>query len=722
MTEPLKVAFLWHMHQPYYLDDPTGEILLPWVRLHAIKAYYDMNRMLERHPGMGCTINVVPSLLAQIKAYEERPDISDNFLNLSRKPARELTDQERKFILQNFFMSSWDTMVRPYPGYERLLSRRGVSAGDDMIDRALKIFSSQDLLDLQTWFNLSWFGFSAAREDGLATLFEKGTGFTESEKNLVLDKQLEIMRRVIPGWQKLRARGNVEISTTPFYHPILPILMGTNIVRRSMPAVRLPGEFSFPEDARRQIQKGVEYYRDIFGDPPSGMWPSEGSVCPELIPFWAEAGLKWVATDESILFRSLAGNVPRRSLYEPYRAAYGGAEIAGFFRDRSLSDLIGFTYSKNDPGTAVQDFIGHLGRIAETAPGGTVSVILDGENPWEYYPGSGEAFLDRLYSALESDPRFRPVSLRQALLECPPRQTLANLHSGSWINADYRIWIGGPEENQGWSLVDRVRSHLESRRQSGKVSSEQLTAATEQLYQAEGSDWFWWFDDDFNSENDADFDRLFRRKLGNVYLAIGEGVPAFLEEAIHVDKEAILVKMPLALLHPVIDGGITHFYEWADAGFVDLTKSRGSMHLSRSLLHQLLFGFDAEKFYLRLDPAEQLYRYTEGLHVRVSLEGRLTRQLRFALNIGRQGSTSYEIWAPDENDEWRSIGQHREISCGEIIELAVPLSFIQSAAGEQLKFVVAIMKGNVEEDRFPKNGRVGVPIPDGNYDSINWSV
>jgi len=722
MSEPLKVAFLWHMHQPYYLDDPTGEIALPWVRLHAIKAYYDMNRMLERHPEMGCTINVVPSLLAQIKAYEERPDINDNFLNLSRKPARELTDQERKFILQFFFMSSWDTMVRPYPGYERLLNRRGVGASDEAIDRALKIFTSQDFLDLQTWFNLTWFGFSAAREENLAVFHEKGMGFTETEKNLVLDKQLEIMRRVIPAWQKLRTRGNVEISTTPFYHPILPILMGTSVVRRSMPHVRLPGEFSFPEDARHQINKGVAYYRETFGEPPIGMWPSEGSVCPELIPLWAEAGLQWVATDETILFRSLAGNAPRRSLYEPYRAAHAGAEIAVFFRDRSLSDLIGFTYSKNDPTTAVQDFLGHLGRIAEAAPGGTVSVILDGENPWEYYPGGGEDFLNRLYTALVEDPRFRPVSLGQALAESPARQTVANLYSGSWINADYRIWIGGPEENQGWSLVDRVRSHLESHRQSGKASAAQLTAATEQLYQAEGSDWFWWFDDDFNSDNDADFDRLFRRKLANVYLALGEEAPVFLDEAIHVDKAALLVKMPLALLHPAIDGEITHFYEWADAGFVDLTKSRGSMHLARSLLHQLLFGFDAEKFYLRLDPAEQLYHYTEGLHVRVSLEGRLTRQLRFPLHFGRRQLTHYDIFAPDENSEWRSIGQHREISCGEIIELAVPLSFIQSAAGEQLKFVVAIMKDNVEEDRFPKNGRVGVPIPDGNYDSINWSV
>ncbi|NLH50323.1 MAG: hypothetical protein GX444_17215 [Myxococcales bacterium] len=722
MSKPLRVAFLWHMHQPYYLDDTSGKIILPWVRLHATKAYYDMSAMLLRHPEMACTINAVPSLLAQLKAYAERPDIDDSFLALSRKPAAELDDEERRFVLRYFFMANWETLIRPYPGYSRLLDRRGIRTDEESLDRALKLFSNQDFLDLQVWFNLAWFGFTARRDPRIVPLLEKGMSFTEPDKRLLLDVQLEILKQIIPLWKKLLEAGRVEISTSPFYHPILPILVGSHVVRRSMPEVTLHGDFSFEEDARDQIREGVAYYESIFGQAARGMWPSEGSVCPEIIPHLADAGLEWIATDEAILFRSLGDGSSRQRLFEPYRAEYKGSQICVFFRDRYLSDLIGFTYAKNDPRTAILDFAGHLGRIAESAPDGLVNVVLDGENPWEYYRDGGEAFLDGLYQTLLQDKRFRPVSMGQALREAPPKQTLTKLHSGSWINANYRIWIGGPEENRAWSLVDRTRSHFETVRQAGNMPPEKIAAARRQLFQAEGSDWFWWYDDDFNSENDSDFDRLFRQKLVNVYLALDENPPAVLSEPIHVDKANLLITQPLALLHPTIDGHITNFYEWADAGYIDLTRVRGSMHLSKNLLARLMFGFDEQKLYLRLDPSDELLAFGSELQVQVQIAGRVERQIRFPLRFGARAATRYQIWAPDSGEDWRSIGEHHELGMQEIIELALPISFLQIAAGDPLSFVVRIMKGSVEEDRFPKNGRINLKVPDRNYDSINWSV
>jgi alpha-amylase/alpha-mannosidase (GH57 family) len=722
MSEPLRVALLWHMHQPYYLDDPTGRVLLPWVRLHATKAYLDMSAMLDRHPQMGCTINVVPSLLAQLEAYANRSDLDDVFLSLSRKPATDLDETERKFLLRFFFMSNWDTMVRPQPGYARLLDRRGPRGDEAALDRADKIFSPQDLLDLQVWFNLAWFGFTARRDPRIQALFEKGMGYTEADKQLLLDAQAEIVRQIIPAWRRLVDAGRVELSVSPFYHPILPILVGSHVVRRSMPDAALPGDFTFAPDAQAQIERGVAYYTRLFGRAPQGMWPSEGSVCPEIIPLVANAGLKWIATDEAVLFRSFSDGVPRRWLFQPYRAEHDGAAITIFFRDRYLSDLIGFTYAKNEPRVAVQDFLGHLGRIAEAAPGGVVSVILDGENPWEYYRDGGETFLDGLYRALTSDKRFRPVSLGQAATEAPPKRTIVRLYSGSWINANYGIWIGGPEENRAWSLVDRTRSHLAAIRQGGHVPAERLDAAFEQLYQAEGSDWFWWYDDDFNSDNDADFDRLFREKLANVHRALGENPPPYLDEPIHVDKQNILITMPLALIRPTIDGRLTTFYEWADAGFVDLSKARGSMHLAKNLLDAFLFGFDTENLYLRLDPSEELRRFAAPLQIWVHLYGPVERQIRFAFDKCGGKANCYEVFAPDGEDAWRLVERRETIAIDDVVELALPFGLLDATVGQALAVVVQIMKGNVEEDRFPKNGRVHLTVPGRDYDSLNWSV
>ena len=723
MNEPLRVAILWHMHQPYYLDDLTGRVTLPWVRLHATKAYLDMIYIMEQHPEMACTINVVPSLLAQLRAYETRDDIDDTYLNLSQKPAAELDPGERKLILSSFFMSNWDTMVRPHPGYERLLSLRGISVDPDNIDAAYGRFTNQDYLDLQVWFNLSWFGFSARRDERVAALIKKDRGYSEADKQMLLAVQAEMMSNVIPGWKRLFESGKVELSTSPFYHPILPILMGTDVVKRSTPEITLPGDFSFVQDAQEQLDRGVEFFREIFGKPPVGIWPSEGSVCSEIVPLLANAGIQWTATDESILLRSLTNAVRERDLYQPYKASYNGHEISIFFRDRYLSDLIGFTYSKNPADLAVENLTNHLTRIAENHPGETVSIFLDGENPWEYYPDSGEDFLNGLCQNLVSKKELKPVSMRQALAENPPRKTITKLHAGSWINANFNIWIGKIEENKAWTALQRARGALEIAKQANKAPAADLQTATEQLYQAEGSDWFWWFDDDFNSENDAEFDRLFREKLANIYRLLQQRVPAFLEEPFHKERENLLIAKPLALIHPTIDGQVTHFYEWRDAGFVDISQVRGSMHLSKNLLAGLFFGFDQHSLFLRLDPDEEHLRFADHqFEARIHLMGQVERQIRFPLSFHSTPIEEFQVMHQNKANEWEQIDLLPHIRVDQIGEIAIPFSILEVKPGQPLWFVVHITKGGIEEDRYPKNGRVLISVPDPDYDSINWSV
>ncbi|MBI4716130.1 MAG: glycoside hydrolase, partial [Nitrospirae bacterium] len=395
---PLHIAFVWHMHQPYYKDVVTGKFILPWVRLHGIKDYYDMAAILEDYPAVHQTFNLVPSLMEQIQDYLR--GVKDEYQEMTLKPAADLTPTERIFVLRNFFALNWDQMVFPHPRYRDLLEKRGHDGSEKAMERAARRFSTQDLLDLQVWFNLSWF--DPLFKDGdplLRELIRKGTDFTEEEKTAVMEKQLEVLGMILPEYRKLAERGQIEVTASPYYHPILPLLCDTQIARVALPGLPLPKQrFRQPDDARTQIQKAVAFHKSVFGVLPAGMWPSEGSVSEEILPMLTEAGIRWIATDEEILARSLdvhfhrglgeGGAVPE-PLYHPYLLERDNRSLAIIFRDHQLSDLIGFVYSKWDPVKAAEDLIGRLHRIRTDLSGHSdpplVSIILDGENAWEYY-------------------------------------------------------------------------------------------------------------------------------------------------------------------------------------------------------------------------------------------------------------------------------------------------------------------------------------------------
>src|SRR5918912_551660 len=308
---PVRLAFLWHMHQPLYREPETGEFLLPWVRLHATRAYYDMAWMLERHPAIRCTVNFTPVLMEQLDAYA-RGEARDRFLDVSRKRAQDLLPEERQAILRSFFMIDWETA------------------------------------DLQVLFNLSWFGFGAVEDDeGLRALVRKGRGYAEDDLRYVLEAQKRIVGEIAPRWRALAERGQVELSTPPYFHPILPLVCDTDSARRAMPDVTLPPRFSWPEDARWHVREALVSHERHFGRRPIGMWPAEGSVSPEAVEGPAGEGVRWACTDEGVLLHSLAPSTSRlRALYRPWRVQSGPAELAMLFRDRGLSDLIGFPYAR----------------------------------------------------------------------------------------------------------------------------------------------------------------------------------------------------------------------------------------------------------------------------------------------------------------------------------------------------------------------------------------
>ncbi|UCD18123.1 MAG: hypothetical protein JSV44_04215, partial [Candidatus Zixiibacteriota bacterium] len=494
----LKVAFLWHMHQPFYLNPENNQFMMPWVRLHGLKDYLDMPLLAAKY-NLKFTFNLVPSLLDQIEMYCR--GYTDRHLELSRIPARELSFDERKEILRTFFSAHYPTMISPYTRY-RQLYRKQESCGTD-INLAVEIFSTSEWRDLQVWSNLVWIDPMFRKEEPVAEFFRKGRDFTEPEKEHLLDYEIELLGRIIPTYQKLFREDKIDISFTPYYHPILPLLIDTHSAREAISDISLPQErFRHPEDARWHIRKSAEKFRSLFGTELSGMWPSEGSVSEETLRLIADNNIRWTATDQGILQYSLikSGLDPKK--YSPHCLySYKNApELRLFFRDHGLSDKIGFVYSGWEADRAVNDFISSLKEIRriheKNLDNCVVPVIMDGENAWEYFAEDGSEFLNKLYSALASDKQTAIVSFSEAAESIKPIN-LPSVFAGSWINHNFRIWIGHSEDNAAWDALNDARKSLEKyQKENPDADENRLIKAWEQFYVAEGSDWCWWYGDD----------------------------------------------------------------------------------------------------------------------------------------------------------------------------------------------------------------------------------
>ncbi|MDP3703835.1 MAG: glycoside hydrolase family 57 protein, partial [Candidatus Omnitrophota bacterium] len=509
------------MHQPYYRDLATGECTMPWVRLHATKDYLDMLKRLEPFPAIHQTFNIVPSLLDQLEEYLPPANRSDEFLDLSRKPAAELTAQDQRFLLRWFFLANPERMIKPYPRYHDLFAKRGRPMSEEDWGVAQKRFRLNDYLDLQVWFNLVWIDPWLRGQDArLAALEAKGAYFTEEEKRYVLDQHTALIAQVIPAYRHAAQRGQIELTTSPYYHPIMPLLCDSRAALTALPHLSMPAaSFRHPEDARWHLQQGLARHEQVFGQPARGVWPPEGSVSEEMVRLVLEAGISWMATDEEILWRTLKTSRAPSQLYRPHLVRRKAGQTAMIFRDRELSDLIGFVYSQWSPGVAVADFLNRLDQIHQqfrtSKDPALVSIILDGENAWESYPNDGHDFLMALYGALANDERFRCVTVSEFLQQHPVDHTesLPELFSGSWIDGNFATWIGHPEKNAAWALLAAARDALSAKSREDPA----IAAAWKSLGVAQGSDWMWWFGDTHFSAHAEAFDQLFRTALMNCY-------------------------------------------------------------------------------------------------------------------------------------------------------------------------------------------------------------
>ncbi|MDE3074048.1 MAG: hypothetical protein KGJ86_01350 [Chloroflexota bacterium] len=536
----LNVAFVWHMHQPYYRNQLTGEYMLPWVLLHGTKDYLHMVQVLEDFPAIHQTFNLVPSLMQQLADYASGEAV-DECLRISRTPVSELTGQDRRYVLQFFFSINYEKVISRYPGYQAVYQMREAALADP------ERMPEQFWRDTIGWFNLAWIDMATVRSDPVLRRLARQEHFSRGDIDLIRDKQLELLRAILPTYRRLRDRGQIELSTSPYYHPILPLLVDNHrAAGEANPHVRLPfRQFRHPEDAVEQIRRAKVLHRELLGEAPVGAWPSEGSVSQSVIYPLAQAGIRWIATDEEILNRSQGFSLRHAdgtpydpaALYSAYEVEDSGYRLAVLFRDRSMADLIGFKYQAWRPTDAVEDLLLRLHRIRQAlgkhAPEHVVPLILDGENCWEFYDNNGQDFLEGLYGELTADPDLRCVTVSEFLAEHPPARTLPHLASGSWIGGTFDVWIGEQAQNVAWDFLTRTREDLvrwETELEGADIGV--LERAWDEIYVAEGSDWFWWYYSGNEPKLERGFDRQFRTHLANVYKLMGSPIPAYLNEPI----------------------------------------------------------------------------------------------------------------------------------------------------------------------------------------------
>lgn len=749
MPHPLYVAVIWHQHQPLYKsrvhagDSLGGQYRLPWVRLHGTKDYLDLVLLLERYPKLHQTVNLVPSLILQIEDYVAGTAF-DPYLTVALLPREQLTQEHKEFIVEHFFDGNHHTLVDPHPRYAELYHQRQENGRGWCLEN----WGLAEYEDLLAWHNLAWIDPLFWDDPEIAQWLEKGRGFDLGDRQRIYSKQREILGQIVPQHRVMQETGQLEVITSPYTHPILPLLADTDAGRVAVHDMALPTHrFQWAEDIPRHLRKSWSLYYDRFGQAPRGLWPSEQSVSPAILPYVSKEGFKWLCSDEAVLGWSIkhffnrdgSGNVYEpQLLYRPYRLETPYGDLAIVFRDHRLSDLIGFTYGSMEPKRAATDLIGHLEAIARSlksqqSSGNTslddpwlVTIALDGENCWEYYPLDGKPFLESLYGILSDHPDIKLVTVSEFLDQFPPTATIpaAQLHSGSWVDGSFTTWIGDPAKNRAWDLLAEARQVLANH---PDATEETNPEAWEALYAAEGSDWFWWFGEGHSSNQDAMFDQLFREHLAALYQALNEPIPANVRHPVEV-HDTRGDHPPAGFIHPLIDGRGDE-QDWDKAGRIEVGGARGTMHRS-SAVQRLWYGLDHLNFYLRLDfqagvkPGDDLppevnllwFYPDRTMHNSpiplVDLPAAPPLNYLFHHHLGINLLTQ-TIWFQEagESLQWQSRASRAQVGLDTCLEVAVPWADLQIQPDWSVRLIVVLSDGGRYRAYLPEDALVSINVP-----------
>ena len=616
------------MHQPVY--ELEGTYLMPWVRLHAVKDYLDMVLILEKFPNLKLNFNIVPALLDSIIDYAQN-GYNDIHSELSAADTECLNDEERAFILNNFFSSNYETMIYKSENYKALYQKR---FSKDLPN--IEEYTPQELSDLMALFNLVWIDpVHYERYPRLRELWGKQYGYTKKDRIEILDIQKQIIREIIPMYKKYIQSGRIELTTSPYYHAILPILIDIKASVKSVITTEgLPASLGMLDDAKYQITSALDRIEEVFGVRPKGIWPPELCLGPKTLNLLAKEGIKWTISDEGVLANSINFDFIRDfkgNLNDPYHLLKvytyqtKESEIDVIFRDRSIPNLINFEYAGINSEMASGDLYDKIKTIQTkllVSPDANhlLTIASDCENCWENYQNDGRDFLEKFYSLLEKDDSLETVLISDYIEKDKHKKSLKKIHSGSWIDKTFQYWIGEPEKNKAWALLKKTKDDFEAFIKEHK-NNPNIKYAKRELLIAEGSDWFWWYGEPNNSGQDFVFDYMFRERLKNVYLILGLTYPQELDNTLITTIE-VPFKHPKRNISPKMDGLISSSDDWYNAGSISMLD--GPVFRENKNVDKILFGCDNNNIYFRLhvnkgsgeisfvDRINQFYIYTRN--------------------------------------------------------------------------------------------------------------
>lgn len=541
--QPLNVVLYWHMHQPDYRDLRNGEYHLPWTYLHTIKDYVDMVAHLENNEQARAVVNFAPILLEQITDYAQQLEdylhhgkaLRDPLLAALADPVLYLDPDARLRLIKNCLRANRERLIARFEVFDTLAEMAETAIKEPA---KLAYYSEQYFIDILVWYHLAWMAETVRLTDSrIQTLMKQATHFSIHDRRSLIEVIHELIAGVIGRYKSLAEAGRIELSMTPYAHPILPLLIDLQSAQQAMPEMELPLSPAYPgglERSRWHIEKGLAVFKDTFGFMPGGCWPSEGSISAETIELIGGMGLKWLASGETVLRQSLKKSATGIDKCIHEVCQYRDTEVACFFRDDGLSDMIGFKYSDWHADDAVANLIHHLENIAKSCaakPDALVSIILDGENAWEYYPENGYHFLSALYEKLTQHEGIHLTTYSDYLSTHTQRVRLPEVVAGSWVYGTFSTWIGEADKNRAWDMLVEAKKVYDRVAMEGQLDEQQLHSATMQLATCESSDWFWWLGEYNSAESVAAFDEQFRMHLSNLYQILDVSPPDYLARA-----------------------------------------------------------------------------------------------------------------------------------------------------------------------------------------------
>ncbi len=738
MQKKLSIAFIWHMHQPNYQDRPGGIRLMPWARLHAIKDYLDMLLHLENFPKLKLNFNFVPSLLDTLEDYA-RNGAHDIHSKLTTTPIEDLNNDEKSYVLNYFFDANYNNLIAHHQYYSELYQKR--FSKDEV---SISDFSDSEYSDIMMWFNLAWFDpIWRDKYPELEYFVEKERNFSLEDRIRLIEIQREIISEIVPTLKRLQDENKLEIMTSPYYHPILPIMFDGNVAKRSAVKYPLPDcKINMSDDARAQVKMALDRAEQLFGRRPKGIWPSEHCISPRTLDVLSDLGVEWTLSDEGILANSIKKEFVRDFkgyLEDPYDlcSAYTyqtrNSDINIIFRDGVIPNLIGFEYPHHDSVDAAKDLYSRIKTIQnklQNSPDSThiLTIAMDGENSWESYAQDGLHFLETLYRLITNDESLETVTVSD-YMESAQLKNLQSLSSGSWINRDFQLWIAEPTKNLAWCYLTKVHQDIKDIEKSRHIPEDVMKEAKRELYIAEGSDWFWWYGEPNDSGQDHIFDYLFREHLKNIYVILGSDIPDYLNNPLisFIGKPS---RAPKRQISPNLDGKDMDDDEWVYAGCIDIPA--GPIPQENKLFNKICFGCDQQNLYLRFDinryaldsagnfkTIYQIYIYFKAYNdhslytspirtvnkpdsIYPILKDSYTHEVKLTLfkdlnlPIRLAKATSNNLWVAQLNNNMR-------FAYDEIIEIAVPFDDLNIKYGEKVDFFIINGTLGQTEEVYPQD-------------------